>query len=128
MVTSNDESDPFMEKPTNQYGNQEDLIFQLKSMVNALPGDVYWKDINGIWSGLNQHCVDSLHRMGFISQADEKLVLGKTDYEIFNKETADGYRRNDLEVMRNLMEITREEETHLPNGETITLLSKKDPF
>jgi two-component system aerobic respiration control sensor histidine kinase ArcB len=113
---------------TNKKVEQDELIFQLKSMIDALPGDVYWKDINGVWSGLNQHCAESLKRMGFISKAHESYVVGKTDYELFTKETADEYRRNDLEVMNNRIEITREEATQLPNGEIVTLLSKKRPF
>ncbi|MFW2535204.1 response regulator [Legionella sp. 28fT52] len=113
---------------TNKDSELEKLVYQLKSMIDALPGDVYWKDIDGVWSGLNQHCAESLQRMGFISKADESLVLGKTDYELFDKDTADGYRRNDLEVMKNRVEITREEATQLPNGDVVTLLSKKTPF
>lgn len=116
------------EDSTNKDVEQCELIFQLKSMIDALPGDVYWKDIEGVWSGVNQHCVESLMRMGFISKADESSVIGKTDYDLFDKETADGYRKNDLDVMQHRMEITREEVTRLPNGELVTLLSKKRPF
>lgn len=105
-----------------------ELIYQLKIMIDALPGDIYWKDIDGIWLGMNQQCADSLKRMGFIATAHESHVLGKTDYEIFDKATADEYRKNDDEVMRNRKEIIREEATKLPNGDVITLLSTKKPF
>lgn len=116
------------ERLKSKEAKQEALIFQLKSMIDALPGDVYWKDIQGVWSGLNQHCAESLWRMGFIPRADEHYVLGKTDFELFDKQTAEGYRKNDVEVMKNRCEITREEATKLPNGEVVTLLSKKRPF
>ncbi|MFT4059516.1 MAG: response regulator [Legionella sp.] len=123
---------PVIKQSSKYYKNhnvdQDELIFQLKSMINTLPGDVYWKDIHGVWSGLNQHCAESLKRMGFISKANESYVVGKTDYDLFTKETADEYRKNDLEVMSNRIEITREEATQLSNGEIVTLLSKKRPF
>lgn len=102
--------------------------FQLKNMIDNLPGDIYWKDQNGYWSGLNKRCVHSLFRMGFIKNIDAAEVIGKTDYEIFNVKTSDGYRQNDLEVMRNKCEITREETTDLPTGEKVTLFSTKTPL
>ncbi|KTD49814.1 response regulator [Legionella quateirensis] len=131
-MTKHKSSHPVTKKSDehNKNKNEEldELIFKLKSMIDALPGDVYWKDIDGVWSGLNQHCAESLKRMGFISEANESYVVGKTDYDLFNKETADEYRKNDLEVMKHRIEITREEATQLPNGEIVTLLSKKRPF
>jgi signal transduction histidine kinase len=102
--------------------------FQLKNLIDNLPGDIYWKDREGFWSGLNKRCVHSLFRMGFIKKIDAAEVIGKTDYEIFNVQTADGYRQNDLEVMHNKGEITREETTDLPNGEKVTLFSTKTPL
>ncbi|MBA3536177.1 MAG: hypothetical protein H0T84_06150, partial [Tatlockia sp.] len=42
--------------------------------------------------------------MGFIKKADENEVIGKTDYQLFDKITADGYRINDIEVMESKRE------------------------
>lgn len=101
--------------------------FQLKNIIDNLPGDIYWKDKNGVWIGINKRCLQSLLKMGFINQGIEGEVLGKTDYQLFNHETANGYRQNDLEVMKKEIEICREESTKLPSGEIITLLSTKIP-
>lgn len=103
-------------------------LIRLKTMIDALPGDVYCKDKSGVWTSLNKHCAESLYRMGFIKEAKEDEVLGKTDYDLFDKQTADGYRGNDLEVMSARRQLTREETTLLPNGQKITLLSTKRPF
>lgn len=105
-----------------------ELLIRLKNMIDALPGDVYCKDINGIWTSINKHCVASLYRMGFIKEPKEEEVLGKTDYDLFDKATADGYRLNDLEVIHSQRKLTLEETTLLPNGSHITLLSTKSPF
>ena len=106
----------------------ESLCYQMKSMVDNLPSDVYWKNTDGIWVGLNQRCAQNLYRMGFIKVAAESEVVGKTDYQIFNKSTADGYRKNDLAVLNHKAEITIEEKTTLATGENITLLSTKKPI
>lgn len=103
-------------------------VFQLRQMLDSVPGDVYWKDVDGIWRGLNQRCAESLFKMGFIKKPDPLEVIGKTDYEIFDKQTADGYRKNDQEVMNKRIEITRKESTQLPNGKFVMLLSTKKPF
>ncbi|KTD69507.1 MULTISPECIES: ATP-binding protein [Legionella] len=101
---------------------------QLKGLLDALPGDIYWKDLAGVWSGMNQRCVESLHHMKFITECSENEVIGKTDYEIFNKQSAELFRTNDLEVVEKNVELSREEKTLLPSGEEIILLSTKKPL
>ncbi|KTD42771.1 ATP-binding protein [Legionella parisiensis] len=112
----------------NKINQLEDQYAQLKNLLDVLPGDVYWKDLKGIWSGINQRCVQSLHHMKFINKCDESEVLGKTDYELFGKKTADVYRANDLEVIEKNVELSREEITLLPSGEEVVLLSTKRPL
>jgi two-component system aerobic respiration control sensor histidine kinase ArcB len=120
---------------TDERMSEKEIIYQLthelsqlKNLVDHLPGDIYWKDKDGMWAGLNRHCAQSLQRMGFIKKANEKEVIGKTDYQLFDLETADGYRQNDIEVMENKKEISREEHTQLPTGEKLILLSIKRPI
>lgn len=112
----------------NKVAHLESENFILKNLIDTLPGDIYWKDRKGVWAGLNKRCAQSLQRMGFIKNGTESEVIGKTDYQIFNKITADGYRKNDLEVMENKMELSLEEATHLASGEIVTLLSTKRPM
>ncbi|MCA0404263.1 MAG: hypothetical protein LCH30_10820 [Proteobacteria bacterium] len=113
----------------------ENTIMQLKktqaeylTLINDLPGDIYWKDKDGKWLGLNNHCLNSLKRMGFLKIGLRNEVLNKTDFEIFGQETAEVYRKNDLKVMEKSIEISVEESTELPTGEKITLLSTKKPL
>ena len=111
-------------KTTNSELNSEN--FQLKNLIDNLPGDIYWKDKDGIWSGVNKRGSQSLQQIGFIH--DRTDVIGKSDYQLFSKETADEYRQNDLEVMSKKIEITKEETNVLPNGEKIIQLSTKRPL
>ncbi|MFJ1267530.1 response regulator [Legionella lytica] len=107
---------------------QSDIIFQLKSILDNFPGDVYWKDKDGTWIGLNAHCLSSLTRMGIIKTPSEDEVIGKTDYDLFNKTTADTYRANDLKVMNDPQELAVEEKVYLPDGQLIYIHSTKRPL
>ncbi|WP_078061445.1 response regulator [Legionella saoudiensis] len=101
---------------------------ELRILINNLPGDIYWKDRDGRWLGLNAHCLQSLKRMGFLKSGVEAEVLGKTDFDLFGQETAQIYRQNDLNVMEQRIELSIEEITELPTGEQVTLLSTKKPL
>lgn len=112
----------------NQVALLEDERFQLKNLLNHIPGDLYWKNNEGVWLGVNQHCVNSLKRMGFIHQGLESEILGKNDFELFNQASAEIYRKNDVYVIKNEATLSREEVTQLPSGEQVTLLSNKSPM
>lgn len=43
---------------------QDALIFQQKSLLDSIPGDIYWKDTTGRWKGANKHCVEKLASNG----------------------------------------------------------------
>ncbi|MDP3561663.1 MAG: ATP-binding protein [Legionellaceae bacterium] len=102
--------------------------FQLTNLIENLPGDIYWKDNKGVWLGLNKRCVQSLQRMGFVNKLNKADVIGKTDYDLFDKSTADGYRKSDITVMDKKIELSIEENTQLPSGEKVVLLSTKIPL
>lgn len=99
---------------------------QLKNLIDNLPGDIYWKNKEGAWLGVNIAGGETLKRMGFIQ--DRADVIGKTDYELFQKETADIFRCHDLEVMQKKKELKREEVTLLSSGEQVIQLSTKRPL
>lgn len=105
---------------------QKAEIFKLRNIIDNHPGDVYWKDVNGIWSDVNLHGAETLKTMGFIKTKED--VLGKSDYQLFTKETADAFKKNDQEVIEKKCEITSEETNTLPNGEKIIQLSTKRPL
>lgn len=101
-------------------------LTKLKNMIKVLPGDIYWKTKDGVWLGVNHSGLETLKKMGFAN--DESDVIGKNDHEIFGKKTAEKYRKNDLEVLKNLHTVTKEEEVYLPNGKTMVQLSSKHPY
>jgi two-component system, OmpR family, aerobic respiration control sensor histidine kinase ArcB len=104
-------------------------ISQLKTIIDDLPGDVYWKhfaDEKLIYSGMNYTGVESLQKMGFKWRKED--ILGKSDGHLFDRETAQVFLENDLAVIHNGIAQTKEETAILPSGKKITQLSTKRPL
>lgn len=123
-------SDAKLEMVQNELADLEDVlkkqkeeIFKLVQIIDNLPGDIYWKDKDGVWQGLNSTASENLRKMGF--PYEKSHVIGKTDYDLFSHEMADTFRKHDLEVMSTEEVLTREEAGVLPSGEIITQLSTK---
>ncbi len=55
-------------------------------------------------------------------------IRGKTDYDIFPKEAADSYRKNDLQVLEKKQPVQSEEIFDSPDGKKYTLLANKFPL
>ena len=103
-------------------------IFELEYVIEQLPGSIYWKDQAGIYLGRNSYNMQKMHNTKLESHWIKDAVLGKTDYDFFPKETADLYRKHDLQVMQTQQELCIEEPITLPNGATIVQLSSKRPL
>ncbi|MCD6047757.1 MAG: Aerobic respiration control sensor protein ArcB [Gammaproteobacteria bacterium] len=107
---------------------QKTEIFQLRSVLENLPGSIYWKDKNGIYLGRNTFSMEKMQSANLEHNLEKDAVIGKTDYDFFPKEVADAYRKNDLEVMNKGIEITSEEGVSLPDGSKLIQLSSKRPL
>lgn len=101
-------------------------IHRLKSIINDLPGSIYWKDMQGVYLGRNKKSGENMQKFGFPWQWN--AIIGKTDYDLFNQEMADRFRENDLEVMESGKEFAKEEVLTLPSGQQITQLLTKRPL
>ncbi|GFO69838.1 hypothetical protein GMLC_34170 [Geomonas limicola] len=67
----------------------------LSLVINAVPQNIFWKDTNLVYAG----CNDAFARAAGLSSPSE--VVGKTDFDLpWSREEAEGYRRDDREVMR----------------------------
>ena len=105
---------------------KEAEIFCLKSIIDHIPGDVYWKNQQGIYIGINATGSESLRKMGFIWKSND--IVGKTDFDLYEEKTAKKFRKNDLQVMKTGTENSMEETAILPSGEKIVQLSTKRPL
>ncbi|MBL97673.1 MAG: hypothetical protein CMF52_07635 [Legionellales bacterium] len=105
----------------DRIAQQDEEIFRLNYLIDSLPGCIYWKDTNGRYLGLNQFTVNRLQQVGI--KLDKKDIISKTDFDIFDENTAHAYRDNDLEIMRIGKQLSYEEKFR-DDGNVIQLSTK----
>jgi PAS domain S-box-containing protein len=91
---------------------------KVSDVLEGTPGCVCWKDVNGVYLGCNQAEVEMLG----LSSPEE--MIGKTDYDLPWKDSADALRETDKRIMQAKAseEVT---ECVTVNGKTLTLLTRK---
>jgi PAS domain S-box-containing protein len=105
------------ERGSRAAGHQRAL---LRSIVDAFPYCIFWKDREGVYLGANQN---KLRALGLRS-IDE--LIGKTDYDTaITRENADFYRSVDRRVVESGEPILNLEETQQrPDGPHLLLTTK----
>lgn len=102
---------------------QKIAISYLESIVECMPGSLYWKNKEGVYLGCNNFLV----RMLNLESRDD--IVGKTDYDLW-PDQAEALRLNDEEVMQTGQSVDLEE-TLILNGErryyTVVKIPLKDP-
>jgi len=100
----------------------EESETKLKVMVSAMPDLVWFKDQNGFYLECNQRFED------FIGFSQEQLI-GKTDYDLFDKDLADFFRKND-KIARDAgkSSVNEEELTFASDGHKEFLETIKTPI
>lgn len=94
----------------------------LKDILNEIPDPVFIKDSNHIWVLLNQ---SACTLFGY----EMEELIGKSDYDIFNDQEADGYWRDDKLVLESGKDIRTEEfQTHPITGVRRILDTKKTRY
>lgn len=81
----------------------------LRSVMNSIPDMVFFKDVESRYMGCNEAFTK------YLGITEEEL-LGKTDYQLFTKESAEFYSNNDKKILEDGIPIRNEEEVTLPNG------------
>ncbi len=76
---------------------------QLRSLINTIPDMLWLKDPDGFYLFCNLKFAKQLG-------IKEKDIIGKTDYNFFDKELSDSFRQDDKEAIAKGMPITNEEE------------------
>lgn len=93
----------------------------LEAISSCMPGNFYWKDLEGHYIGCNQ---STLNIMGFVSKS---ALVGKTDYDLW-PEQADDLRKNDREVMETGKIHYLEEAVTVEPGKTMYFTAIKMPL
>ncbi len=92
-------------------------------IINAIPVRVFWKDKNLAYLGCNAAFARDA---GF---ADPKDIIGKYDYQMVWRDQAEGYCKDDRQVIESgRSKLLVEESQTTPDGNRITLLTNKVPL
>ncbi len=91
----------------------------LQTILNSIPSRVFWKDRNSVIRGANQ----LVAKDAGLASADE--LIGKTDYDLFDKAVADKFVADDLNIINNDKGILfYEEKQPLSDGIHWRMISK----
>ncbi len=90
----------------------------LNSIINTIPDPIYVKDINHRWIVLNEAYAR------FLGYPLEELV-GRSDYDVFSQQEADGFRQQDELVFTRKRECQNEESFTDRSGNTHQVETKR---
>lgn len=103
-----------------QLENQKIFI---KSMIDAIPDLIFYKDLNSVYLGCNKAFAEKLVGL------NEEDIIGKTDFDfIKDYESAKLFRQKDLETFQNAKTTITEEILKLNNGDYAYMETSKTPF
>jgi len=125
MVLNVDKTQELVKQLQQELDQYKSEVCRLKSIINHLPGSIYWKNKDGVYLGRNLTSAESMKRLGFPWREED--IVGKTDYDLFDKGMADQYRNHDIKVMNSEQTSSHEEVVPLTD-KTIIQLSTKAPF
>ena len=93
----------------------------LTSLLDSIPDIIFFKDSSGIYLGCNPSFAE------FVGKSRNEIV-GKSDYDLFDKETAEAFRSYDLIVLENKQPRHNEEWITYPDGKKILIDTLKTPY
>lgn len=100
----------------------EESALSFLQMMNLMPGNLFFKDINGRYRACNEHLQKFMQKSQSVSN-----MLGMNDHELLG-DYAELIIPNDKWVLSNKKELTIVENGFNENGKPATYLSKKIPI
>jgi signal transduction histidine kinase len=101
--------------------NKSNLDY-FEKILSIIPGHIYWKDKKGVFLGCNDEQAKTFNLL------DVHDVIGKTDYDFYERDKAEAIFKADQQVISSGQVIILEEPVTLLNGKTAVFLSKKVPL
>ena len=100
---------------------RENAYDLLQNIIDASPDLIFFKDTHGVLMGGNKAFMDIMGRT-------RDQIVGKSDYEVFPKDSADFFQKRDDMIFKNNRAIKNEEVMTYPNGRRRTFEVYKAPF
>jgi PAS domain S-box-containing protein len=108
-------------KYKNLYLEYQKKQVLLLSLINSIPDLIFYKDFDGIYMGCNKAFEE------FVGKKEDEII-GSNDYDLFDKETAESFRKMDLSMMKQKSQRKNEELVKYPEGEKVFLETLKTPY
>lgn len=99
----------------------EDTLLQQKAILNNIPDMAWLKDLDSRYIAINDQFLQ-------ISGLRHEDVIGKTDFDIWERDFAELYRQDDIEVMNSGLRKTMEEIQKDNNGREYWVETTKTPI
>lgn len=93
----------------------------ISSLLDSIPDIIFFKDQNGVYLGCNPPFAE------FVGRSRGEIV-GKTDYDLFDKEIADFFRKHDKSMLEVCKSQQNEEWITYPDGRKILIDTLKTPY
>ncbi|MEZ4601382.1 MAG: EAL domain-containing protein [Syntrophotaleaceae bacterium] len=93
----------------------------ITSLLDSIPDLIFFKDTQGIYLGCNPQFAE------FVGRPKEEIV-GKTDFDLFDKELAEFFRENDRRMLELRSHRQNEEWVNYPDGRRVLLDTLKTPY
>ena len=93
----------------------------IRSLLDSIPDIIFFKDTEGFYLGCNPPFAE------FVGKSQGEII-GKTDYELFDKEIADFFRDNDKHMLELGEPRHNEEWITYPDGRKILIDTLKTPY
>ncbi len=94
----------------------------LKSLIDSIPDLIFYKSIEGKYLGCNPAFCK------FLDTASADQIIGKRDYDLFDRELADFFRSNDKVVLEQGKACRSEQWVSYPDGQRVLLDTLKTPY
>jgi len=91
------------------------------ALLDSIPDVIYFKDTEGVYLGCNPSFTN------FIGKPKNEII-GKTDFELFDKEIAENLRTNDLQIIEQKKSFIFEEWVPLNQGIKVLFETRKEPY
>lgn len=93
----------------------------LDSLINSIPDLIFYKDKQSVYIGGNKAFEEYAGR-------SMKDIIGKTDFDMFPKETAEFFREKDRKILEEIRALSNEEWIEYPDGRRVLLDTLKTPY
>ena len=90
-------------------------------LLDSIPDIIFFKDLEGVYVGCNPAFTELIG-------LSKNEIIGKTDYDFFDKENADWFRQHDQEMLKTNHTRNNEEWVTYPDGRKALLDTLKTPY